>query len=190
MKYKTELEAECEVDDMPVSPLLSEERRNRYGSIPDLDDEELADPVELERQVFLDEWGPVLALPVRTKRGWAQSGYDEDFGVDFGAFGSVDFDRIRPEYDKLMYKADKLKEQRKDVLITIGMISARLPSAKYKVLKLVEQGIIELEDIENFDMRQLALYYLRAKWLQKRIEELREASWARRQKKAAAWLEG
>ena len=57
------------------------------------------------------------------------------------------------------------------------------------MLKLVEQGIIELEDIENFDMRQLALYYLRARWLQKRITELREASWMRRKAKAAKWRE-
>ena len=48
-----------------VSPLISVERRNPYGSVPGLDDEELATPEELERQVMLAEWGPVLALPVR-----------------------------------------------------------------------------------------------------------------------------
>ena len=60
--------AEDEVEDVPVSALLHEERRNRYGSVPGLDDEELADPAELERQVYLQEFGPVLALPWRA--GW------------------------------------------------------------------------------------------------------------------------
>jgi hypothetical protein len=190
MKNETEFEDECEVDDVPVSPLFSEERRNRYGSVPGLDDEELAEPWELERQVFLDEWGPVLALPVRTRRGWIQPGYDEDFGIDFGAFASVDFDRIRPEFDKALYKADKLKEQRRDVLIIMSIVKERLPKARYKVLKLLQQGIIELEDIQNEDMRGYARLYLRALRLQKQIAELREASWKRRKAKAAAWLEG
>jgi len=78
MKQEVEFEDECEVDDVPVSPLLSEERRNRYGSVPGLDDEELAEPWELERQAMLQEWGPVLALPVRTKRGWVQRGFPLD----------------------------------------------------------------------------------------------------------------
>ena len=70
MKHETEFEDECEVEDVPVSPLLSEDRKNRYGSVPGLDDEELAEPWELERQVTLQEWGPVLALPVRGRGGW------------------------------------------------------------------------------------------------------------------------
>ena len=44
--------AEDEVEDVPVSALLHEARRNRYGSVPGLDDEELADPEELERQTY------------------------------------------------------------------------------------------------------------------------------------------
>ena len=188
MKYETEFEAECEVDDVPVSPLFSEERRNRYGSVPGLDDEELAEPWELERQVILQEWGPVLALPVRTRRGWVQPGYDEDFGMDFGAFASVDFDRIRPEFDKALYKADKLSEQRRDVLIMLSIVKERLPKARYKVLKYVKLGILDLGDIADEDMRGYARLYLRALSLQKQIAELREASWSRRKAKAAKWL--
>ncbi len=56
-----------EVDSVPVSALLSEQRRNPYGSVPGLDDEELASPEELERQVMMEEWAPVLALPVQGK---------------------------------------------------------------------------------------------------------------------------
>jgi len=46
--------------------LVKREQANRYGSVEGLDDEELADPEELERQVFAEEWAPILALPERT----------------------------------------------------------------------------------------------------------------------------
>ena len=39
------------------------ESPNPYGSVPGLDDDELADPQELERLVYIEEWGPILALP-------------------------------------------------------------------------------------------------------------------------------
>jgi len=40
-------EDEVEVEDLPVSALLSVERKNKYGSLPDLEDEELADLTNL-----------------------------------------------------------------------------------------------------------------------------------------------
>jgi hypothetical protein len=40
-----------------------EQKVNRYGSVPGLDDEEFADPYELEQQVIRDEFKPVLTLP-------------------------------------------------------------------------------------------------------------------------------
>ena len=36
---------------VPESALLQRERGSRYGSVPELPDEELADPEELERQI-------------------------------------------------------------------------------------------------------------------------------------------
>ena len=50
--------------EVPESVLLRRELVNKYGSVPGLDDSELADPDELERQVFVQEFGPLLALPV------------------------------------------------------------------------------------------------------------------------------
>ena len=54
-------------DDVVVaeSSLLRVERDTGYGSVPGLEDKELADPAELERQVMLAEWGPILAIPIR-----------------------------------------------------------------------------------------------------------------------------
>lgn len=189
MKQEVEFEDECEVEDAPVSPLLSEDRKNRYGGVPGLDDEELADPCELERQVFLQDWGPVLRLPVRGSKCPVRPHIDESFGVDFGAFSTVDFSRTMPEFDKLRYKADKLSEKLRDTIIMLGIVSKRLPKAKYSVLRNVREGIIELEHIESFDMYQLAMYYLRAKRLQKQIAQLRELSWAKRAKKQEEWLQ-
>jgi len=55
--------ADVEIDDVPVSALLHQDRKNTYGGVPGLDDKELADPEELERVVYLQEWAPILALP-------------------------------------------------------------------------------------------------------------------------------
>ncbi len=176
---------ECEVEGVPVSPLLAEGRGNPYGSVPGLDDEEPADIEELERQVLLQAWGPILALPVRTKRGWIKPTIDNDLGVQIDAFGTVDFQRRVPELDKARYKADRLSERLRDTVMMFEMVSARLPQTKYRVLKYLGRGVIELADIGNEDMLAFARLYLKAKRLQKEITELRKASWKRRQAKLA-----
>jgi hypothetical protein len=181
MKHAVELDGTYEVDDVPVSALLSVDRFNRYGSVPGLDDEELANPNELERQVYQQEFGPVLALPVKGRSSWIQPVIDEAGGVDFGAFGTVDFERTMPEFDKARYKADKLREQLKDLTIRIGLVKERVPGkAKYMVLKYLKMGIIELEHISSFDMWCLARLYLRAQRLRDEIWRLEQASEVRR----------
>jgi hypothetical protein len=188
MKQTVEYEDE-EVEDVPVSAVLQVKRDSRYGSVPDLDDEELADPEELERQVVAEQWGPILALPSQGKRERFQPSVDESGRVE-GAFGSVDFDRVGPELDRARYKAEKLKEQLGDVLILVGIVKERLPGrAKYLVLKYLKLGIIELDDIVKEDMRSLAKLWLRARRLQNEIARLREASRVRREKRVKAWLE-
>lgn len=168
--------AEDEVEDVPVSALLHEERRNRYGSVPGLDDEELADPAELERQVYLQEFGPVLALPSRDEPRGIRPAIDEEGHVDWGAFGTVDFERIRPSFDKARYKADRLREELRDVLIMFATVKRRLPGQARQVLKYLRMGLIELEHIANDDMLALAKLYRRARKLQGQIAELREVS--------------
>lgn len=154
-----------------------------------LDDEELATPEELERNIIRDEWGPVLELPVNDRQGSFRPDVDED-GVVFGAFGSVDFDRIRPGFDKAQYKADKIREQLKDVIIMFEMVRERLPRRPASlILKYLRMGIIDLECISSFDMLSLARFYLRAKHLRKQGAELEEVSWRRKQRKHQAWLD-
>jgi hypothetical protein len=165
-----------------------EEKVNRYGSVPGLADDELADPVELERQVIREEFEPVLMLPSKGLRHSVLPVVDEAFGVDWGAFATVDFDRIRPEFDKARYKAEKLREQLKDTLIMLSTVSGRLPKAQYRVVKYLRMGVIELDHISDMDMLAVARLWLRAERLREEIDVLRKVSWARKRRQHEAWL--
>jgi len=172
----------CE-DVVVPGPVLRAEHGNRYGSVTGLDDSELLGPAELERAVYQQEFGSVLALPVKGKSGWIRPVIDESGGVDFGAFGTVDFERLCL-FDKIRYKADKLREQLKDLAIRMAIVKERLPGrAKYLVLKYLKMGVIELEHISSFDMLCLARLYLRACRLRDEIGRLEKVSEARRQRR-------
>ncbi len=56
-------------EDMVVaeSGFLQRVRKDRYGSVDGLDDSELANPDELQRQVYKDELAPILTLPIQGK---------------------------------------------------------------------------------------------------------------------------
>ena len=172
---------------IPQSVLLHRSSASKYGRVPDIADEELADPYELERHVYLEALGPILALPVRSKGGWIRPALDG--GVEWGAFGSIDFQRMVPEFDKARYKADKLREELGDILIRLSIVSERVGSrAKYLVLKHVRMGLLDLDHIVDDDMWNLARLFLRARRMRKEIRELEEFSRIRRQRKLEAWL--
>jgi len=173
---------------VPESALRRAERENPYGSVPGLDDEELATPEELERQVMREEWGPVLALPVNGRRRGTTPGVDESGGIEWGAYGTVDFERTMPEFDKMRYKADRVREELRNVLIMFSTVKDRLPKAKYKVLKYLRMGLIELEHIASVDMLALVRLHLRALRLQKKIVGLEKASWSKSRKVLAELL--
>ena len=182
MKQTIELDETYQIYDTPGSALLKREHSNRYGSVPGLNDSELADPDELERQVLMQEFGPILALPIKTSKSSIRPEIDENGNVDWGAFGTIDFDRYSGGFDKARYKADILIEQRKDLLVRLGMVSERIKAeGKRLVLKYLEMDIIGFEHIVNEDMRILARLYLRARRLEREITELRQASERRRQ---------
>jgi len=160
---------------VPESAVLQRERKNKYGSVPGLDDAELADPDELERQIYIEEFGPILQLPRKKKRTFFPF-LDSKAEFESNAFASIDFERIMPEFDKARYKRDKLREELKDTIIMMDIIKERLPRAKYMVLKNLRMGVIELEQIANHDMKALARWYLRARRLREEIRRLEEAS--------------
>ena len=163
------------------------ETRNKYGSIADLPNEELADPEELERQAFIKDWEPILTLPIRGAPKFRPE-VDED-GFVKGAFGTVDFERISPKFDKVGYKLDKLREELRDAAIMISIIRRRVPSEqKNQTLKLVRMGHLAPADIVDQDMRELARFYLRACRILKEIERIEAQRRRRRQREVAAML--
>jgi hypothetical protein len=172
------------------SALLRLEPKKNYGTVPGLDESELADLDELERQVLIQEFAPVLALPFKAKKNAIKPATDGDGNVDWGAFGTVDFDRYRPKFDKAKYKVDRLKEQLGDVLIMFSIVKERIKStAKYLVLKYLRMGIIDLEHIVDDDMLALGRLYVRVRRMQKEMAGLREASRHRRERRLKAFLE-
>jgi len=188
---KMRKEIKCMDDEeieVPPSAALRLERDNGYGSVEGLDDEELADPREIERQMILKELEPILSLPSKKRHCNIIPAVDESGGFDWGAFGTVDFNRLRPVFDKARYKADRLREELKDVLIMLSIINERLPDRKkYLVLKYLRMGWIGLEDIANEEMRSIARWYLRAQRLRQQIRTLSLASKDRHSKRAGGW---
>ena len=183
MKQRIRIEVFDGVE-VPVSPLLKRQRSSRYGSVADLDDEELIEPAEIDRVFLREAFAPILALPVKGKKGGIKPNIDEDGVVDWGAFGTVDFDKY-VEFDKLRYKADKLREELFHERIIMEMLSERIKSRrKYKILEQAEAGLVDVEEISDFDMFCLAKRYVRAKRIQREIAALEKKSQERREDKA------
>ena len=169
---------------VPVSPLLKRERSSRYGSVSDLDDEELIDPAEIDRVFLREAFAPILALPVKGKKGGVKPNIDEDGTVDWGAFGTVDFDKY-VEFDKFRYKADKLAEEVQNEIFMMEMISGHIKGIeKYAIIERVYKGTLDLGKIADFETYCLAQRYLRAKRLQRDILQLEEKSRKRQEEKA------
>ena len=155
---------------------------NRYGTIADLPEEELADPDELERVAYKEMWWPILRLPQQQWECPIRANMDEDGRIEWGAFGTVDFDSYRSQVDKLRYKVEKLKQKLKDMVYMLQISSARIPGKeKFKILRLVRAEQLDIEDIVDNQMYFLAEMYLRAwelrryvEWLQKKRKQQQE----------------
>jgi len=169
---------------VPVKPV----RESKYGHVPGLPDSELADPAELERWVMIQEWEPILALPKPKPNGFIRPEVDEFGDLDWGAFGTVDFNRITPTFDAARYKADKLKEELRNALIMFGIIQERL-SVENR-LEAVDRirGGEELDDFTDENKRAYAKWYLRARGIRRQIRELRRHSWNRQDSETSAGI--
>ncbi len=153
------------------------ERQVGYGSVIGLEDKELADPDELERQVTIAEWGPILAVPISGHQSVIRPCVDEFGQLDWGAFGTVDFDRLRPTFDKARYKADKLREQRRNDLFMLEMVRERVPpQARGWIRRLALDTDVDLDSIDNPNEWTYAKWLRRVRRLSDEIRELREFS--------------
>lgn len=162
---------------VPESVLLKVERDSGYGSVPGLDDKELADPAELERQISLAEWGPILALPCKSFNGSIRPAIDEFGHLDWGAFGTVDFERLRGPFDKARYKADKLQEKLRNDLIMLDLVRERVPAeARGAIRTLALHTEVDLDNIENYNEWTYAKWLRRVRNLSRQIHDLRQYS--------------
>ena len=176
-------------DGAEVAPAAWIKPVNRYGTIPDLPEEELAGPDELKRVIYKEMWWPILRLPQQRWECPIRPNMDEDGRIDWGAFGSVDFDSYRPQFDKLRYKTEKLREKLKDLVFMLKTMSARIAGKrKFKILKLVRTGVLDIGNIVDNQMYFLAEMYLRAWWMREQIERLQEKRKQRHEKELKAWL--
>lgn len=176
-------EVEGERIEVPGSAVITIRRSRGWGSVPGLEDDELLDEQELERWLEQQDWGPVLALPVKKRSSTLKPSIDEGGRVDWGAFGTVDFERMYGSFDKARYKADILREKLKDVLITLDIVRRRLPPAGYLVLKLVQMGIISSDHVTSDDVQAALRLRRKAQQLRDEIADLR-AFRARRDEQA------
>ncbi len=164
---------DSEVEDSVVVPGpagLRVVRGGGLGGVAGLDDSELADPSELARVVMIEDWWPVLSLPTQGRSGGIRPEVDESGQLDWGAFETVDFQRLAPEFNKARYKVDKLREELKDALIMLSMVKERVPGqSKYVLIEHLRKGVIEMDQITGENMRAIAKWYLRARRVQQEL---------------------
>lgn len=159
------------------------ERNDGYGSVPGLPDEELADPDELEKRVLKEQFALLDCIPYEKGNGrrWIRPAVLEDGSLDWGAFGSIDFDRLRRHgRDRSWREVDELRDDLANAVIMFDIINDRIGgrvarSAKHRVLRYVLNGQLPLDGILDDDLRALAKWRLRCQGLRVRIRELTES---------------
>lgn len=143
-----------------------------YGSVPGLDDDELASPAELLRQIALEQWGLMFEIPVEPVKSFIRPTIDERGNLDWGAFGTIDFDRLFP-FDKKRYVIDQLKKRLRDVLLMFDMVRERLSAeARFEVLEYLKAGK-DIDDLKDENEFFWARRYLQVKRIREEIRQIR-----------------
>ena len=149
---------------VPAAALRNQKRDDKYGHVDGLSDEELADPDELERDVYKEMLWPILRLPQQRWECPIRPNMDEDGKVNWGAYGTVDFESYRPQFSKLRYKTTKLKERLTDLVMTCEMIRDRIQGLPVReVLKKVRdfsRSVQQTDDITMMILRYHGNYRL------------------------------
>ena len=147
-------------------------RDTGYGSVPGLDDSELAGPAELLRQITIEQWGPIFEIPVEPVKSLIRPTIDERGNLDWGAFGTVDFERLFP-FDKKRYVIDQLKKRLRDVLITFDMVKERLSAeSRLEVFDYLKAGK-DIDELEDENKYFWARRYLQVKRIREEIRQIR-----------------
>jgi len=144
-------------------------RESGYGKVPGLDDDELADYSELLRQVMTEQWAPVLDIPLNKSGRFIKPAMDEKGNVDWGAFGTFEFDKMFP-FDKRFYKIDMLCEELRNTLIMFDILKERVPEKeRLEVIKYVYSGK-DVDYIDDWHQWRMAHWFSRARTLRAKIK--------------------
>lgn len=148
-------------------------RNSGFGSVPGLDDDELADYGELLRQVMTEQLGPLLDIPVKKRGRFVKPTIDENGHLDYGAFGTVDFEKMFP-FNKNLYKLDRLRDELKNILIMFDMVKEKVPEGERgEVVKYVYSGK-DIELIDDHYKWRMAYWLSRARVFRARIRQCRQ----------------
>ncbi len=147
-------------------------RDTGYGSVPGLDDDELASPAELLRQISLEQWGLMFEIPVEPVKSFIRPTIDERGNLDWGAFGTIDFDRLFP-FNPKWYIVDQFKKRLRDVLLMFDMVKERLSvEARLEVLEHLKAGK-DIDELEDENKYFWARRYLQVKRIREEIRQIR-----------------
>jgi len=157
------------------------EDRDRYGSVPGLEDEELADPEELERVAFIEDWWPILALPQRKRGTGIRPEIDESGYKDWGAFGTVDFARICPRHFNVDWQRERVREELRYAVYVLGSVCQRVPvDQACLTMKRLRMGELAMGEIKDSDLWAVGKWYLRCRKLRDELGRLGEPRLVRR----------
>ena len=135
-----------------------------------IDGDEFIGYGELFRQVMTEQWGPILDIPIRKSGFYSKPIIEEDGYLDWGAFGTVDFDKMFP-FNKSLYKADKLREELTNTLIMFDLIKERLSvKDRIDVIQYVYSGK-DIDMIDNWDKWRMACWFSRVRSLRTKIKQ-------------------
>ena len=154
---------EIDPTELPVTSIVTVQRRTGYGRVADLEEEEPADIHELQCLAAWNQYGPLLALPGK---------YGQTGRVVLGDDGDVDWERIGPAGGRRQRPqlGGTVQGEIRHALGLINLLMERVPgTAKYTVLKLVRMGILQAEHITNADLRAVSQLEARARRLQQAL---------------------
>ncbi|MBN2590800.1 MAG: hypothetical protein JXA96_13130 [Sedimentisphaerales bacterium] len=154
-------------------------RDSGYGSVPGLDDEELLDEAELMRWVYREQWGPLFCVPMQVNQRYPYRPTIEDDGyLDWGAFGTVDFDRLFP-FNKHRFMVDVLREDLRIALIMFDLVKERvLEKDRPAVIEYVYSGK-DIELIEDWNQYRMAYRFSEVRAIRARIKRSRQKIYRR-----------
>jgi len=157
-KQKAEEYGLIDEDDLPVASTLQIIRKSR-DIIEDLTEEELTAWSEVQRQVYMRDIEPLLAIPVVHSDFIDLRQFEEIDGkmVDVSAFNTIDFLGNRPEFDKKRYAMNKIAEKAEDLALLHSCVSSKRGREHIKA---------RFKALVNTSYRNRALYLANVKFQQ------------------------